>query len=198
MRKFVLFLSLCLTVCLGYGQSSPDVKQQIRAIRKAYQEAQQEAAVAKAQERYVDLHMRTNMPGSGLVFVHGEFYATAAGGKTERLRLVRSSWKVDQHAYYREFLFNPVSGALLFSFYKGLLCEESAEGYESVQIERRTYYAEDQPVWFSYKEIAAGGGESSSKEGADAPARFGAEDEAVAEAYLYTFLSTKAHTVNHE
>ncbi|KGN71840.1 hypothetical protein [Porphyromonas sp. COT-108 OH1349] len=148
MKKFILILSLCLISFVVHAQSDPKTDKQVASIRAAYNKATQMAThstAKKDKENCMTLTMSRNMPGSGLSRLTTEFFfipGTDEEHPFNELYLVRTSWNYGTEKFYREFLFDPKSGDLLFSYYKGNETESNASS-ESLpaSVERRIYYA---------------------------------------------------------
>ena len=146
MRIFTVLLTLQLIVLSAAAQ---DKAEQMKYIREVYAQAHQKAADnGKGEKAPMDVcisQIDMGMPDADYSVeedTETRFFFERIGGDSENAvagkgvcYLITKNWTADGHTNYREMLFDPVKGHLLFSFMK-------AETHAGFKVETRYYYNE--------------------------------------------------------
>lgn len=136
-----LFLSLCL-VMAAMSLQAQSKAEQLKQIRQVYAQAKEKAGSNKTEPTVpIDFTLsyteRTapdaEYPVEANTNIRFFFEQQGETGERRVCTLITYNWEADGHVTYREFLFDPQKGHLLFSFMK-------AETHAGFKVETRYYY----------------------------------------------------------
>ena len=144
MKKALIVVYLLAVGMALHAQTKTD---QIKHIRQVYAQAKQKVAkMGQEGKAALTVHIRQiemGAPGDEYtpeVDTDTQFYFDRIGGDNEQgitgkavCYFMSVNWMADGHTNYREYLFDPVKGHLLFAFMK-------AETHAGFKVETRYYY----------------------------------------------------------
>ena len=134
-KLFLLLFTINCSLLTAYSQNKAD---QIKHIRQVYAKAKQDVANnGKNGAAPLDVCIsRTETDATSDIEENEalQFYFKRVNGNGHAMcYLITRKWEADGHTDYREFLFDPVKGHLLFAFMK-------AETHAGFKVETRYYY----------------------------------------------------------